>query len=474
MKQTRYDAVVVGAGPNGLAAAIVMARAGRSTLLIEAEAEIGGAARSAQLTLPGYTHDFGAAITPLAVASPFMRTLPLQDFGVEWVYPRASVAHPLDGSVVLLESSVDRTANGLGDDARRYRQLMQPLCDDWERLAPAVLGPPRIPRHPLALVRFGALAPWSSTVMIRSLFRDQRSRALMAGMAAHSVLPLSHVGTSAFALLFAITAHTTGWPFPRGGMQNLSDGMGRYFESLGGEIVTGMNVSSLTDIPPARSILLDVSPRQLERLAGDALPSRYRRRLLRFRPGLGVFKVDYALSGPVPWRSPEVAHAATAHVGGTLDEVGAAEAEVAMGGHPERPFVLLAQPSLLDPTRAPSGRHTVWAYCHVPNGSTVDMSERIERQIERFAPGFTDLIVARGSLGPADLERMNANLIGGDITGGAQDIRQTLARPVLSLNPYATPIPGLFICSASTPPGGGVHGMCGYWAARAALRKDEG
>jgi phytoene dehydrogenase-like protein len=470
-----YDAVIVGAGPNGLAAAIEMARAGRATLLIEAEDTIGGAARSMGLTLPGFVHDIGAAITPLAVASPFMQTLPLEEYGVEWIYPPAALAHPLDGGVAaVLEGSVETTAAALGRDESRYLRLMGPTTRDWPKLAPTLLGPPaRLPGHPLALARFGALGAWPSTVMIRRAFQTEAARALMAGFAAHAVLPLGQIGTAAFALLFAATGHTTGWPFPRGGMQSLSDAMGRYFESLGGEIVTGVRIESLRDIPPARSVLLDVPPGRLERLAGDALPGRYRKRLLKFRRGQGVFKVDYALSGPIPWRSPDVARAGTVHVGGTLDEVVAGEATVARGGHPDRPFVLLAQQSLFDATRAPNKRQTAWAYCHVPNGSTVDMTDRIESQIERFAPGFTDLILSRHTLSPADLEQLDANLLGGDITGGAQDLRQIVARPVLSLNPYATPLRGLFLCSASTPPGGGVHGMCGYWAARAALNSER-
>jgi phytoene dehydrogenase-like protein len=466
----QYDAVVVGAGPNGLAAAIEMARAGRSTLLLEAKDRIGGAARSEELTLPGFIHDIGAAITPLAVASPFMQSLPLEQYGVEWVRPPVAVAHPLDrGGGVLLEQSVESTAAALGVDRGRYQSVVEPLVNDWPKLAATILGPPRLPRHPLALARFGAIGLWPSTVMIRSVFREQGTRALMGGLASHAVLPLDHVATAAFALLFGITGHTTGWPFPAGGMQNLSNAMARYFESLGGEIVTGTPIASLVDVPPARSVLLDVSPRQLDALAGDKLPERYRKRLRRFRQGLGVYKVDYALSGPIPWEFSGAAQAGTVHVGGTLDQVAAAESIVARGGHPERPFVLLAQQSRFDPTRAPAGQHTAWAYCHVPNGSPVNMADRIEAQIDRFAPGFRDTILARHTLSPADLESLDANLVGGDITGGVQDLRQMVARPVLSLNPYATPAPGLFICSASTPPGGGVHGMCGFWAARAAL-----
>jgi phytoene dehydrogenase-like protein len=474
MKRARYDAVVVGAGPNGLAAAIEMARAGRSTLLLEAEHTIGGAARSAPLTLPGFIHDVGAAILPLAASSPFMRGLPLAEYGVQWIDPPVALAHPLDGGEpTLLERSVMATAAGLGVDERRYRRVMRPLAADWGKLDEVLLGPIRFDRHPSALARFGLLGMWPASMLSRALFRGERARALFAGLAAHAVLPLSYPTTSAYALILAIAGHTSGWPFVRGGTQVLSNALGRYFESLGGEIVTGARVTSLCDLPPARSVLLDLTPRQVARISGDLLPARYRRALRHYRYGPGVFKVDYALSGPVPWRSPVVAQAGTVHVGGTLAEITAAERDVARGRHPERPFVLLAQQSLFDPSRAPAGKHTAWAYCHVPRGSTVNMTDQIEAQIERFAPGFRDLILARGVLASDDLERWDANLVGGDIAGGAQDIRQFLGRKVLSRSPYGSPRAGLFICSSSTPPGGGVHGMCGYHAARAALEQES-
>ena len=450
-----------------------MVRAGRSTVLVEAEDEVGGAARSLALTLPGFVHDIGAAITPLAIASPFMRTVPLEQFGIEWVYPPLPVAHPIEGSrSAYLDQSLQKTAAGLGVDAKRYLQLIRPLVADWEKLAPAILGPPRPRRHPLALGRFGVMATWPSTWMIRSMFEGENARALMAGFAAHSVLPLDAMGTSAFVFLFAVTGHTTGWPFPRGGMQTLSNGLARYFESLGGEIVTGTRIKSLAELPSAKSVLLDLSPTQIDEIAGNALPDGYRSRLRRYRHGPGVFKLDYALSGLVPWTAPEAALAGTVQVGGTLSEVAGSEQLVARGGHPERPFVLVAQQSRFDSSRAPDGKHTLWAYCHVPNGSSFDMTDRIEAQIERFAPGFRDVVLSRHILAPADLQRMDANLIGGDIAGGAQSLWRILFRPVMSLNPYVTPKPGLYICSASTPPGGGVHGMCGYWAARAALKRD--
>ncbi|HZT96462.1 MAG TPA: NAD(P)/FAD-dependent oxidoreductase [Chloroflexota bacterium] len=466
--------MVVGAGPNGLAAAVELARAGRKTLLLEAEDEVGGAARSAKLTLPGFVHDIGAAITPLAIDSPFMRTLPLEQLGLQWVRPTAAVAHPLDrGRAAILRGSPSETAAGLGGDGRRYERVMGPLLRDWPKIAPALLGPVRPTTHVAALARFAGLGAWPATGMIRTLFKTEEARGLMAGFAAHSVLPIDQMGTGAFALLFAVTGHATGWPFPRGGIQELANAMAQYFESLGGEIATGTRVRSLDDIPPAGRIMLDVPPLALDEMSNGRLPRRYRRSLLRFRRGLGVFKLDYALSAPIPWQAPEVAGAGTVHLGGTLAEIAAAEAAVARGEHPERPFVLLAQQSLFDSSRVPEDKHTAWAYCHVPNGSTVDMTDRIEAQIERFAPGFKDVILARSSLAPLDLQRIDSNLLGGDITGGAQTIRQIIARPVASLNPYRTPLPGVFLCSASTPPGGGVHGMCGYWAARAALRGDR-
>ncbi len=472
MKRSRYDAVIVGAGPNGLAAAIEMAHDGRSTLLVEAEQSIGGATRSAELTLPGFVHDVGAAILPLAVGSPFFRRLPLAAHGLEWVYPPAAVAHPLDGgrSVVVYRSMVE-TAAQLGQDRARYLRLVQPLVADWEKLAPTLLGPRRIPRHPLAIARFGLLGLWPAAQLSRTVFRTEEARALFAGFAAHAVLPLSRLSTAGYGMMFAGTAHALGWPFPRGGTQVLAHALGCYFESLGGEIVTGVRVACLRDLPPSPVVLLDLTPRQVERIAGDVLPSRRRSAMRRYRYGPAVFKVDYALSAPLPWASPPVASAGTVHIGGTLAEIAEAELAVARQGHSERPFVLLAQQSLFDASRAPAGNHTAWAYCHVPHGSTVDMTARIEAQIERFAPGFRDLILARRVHTSADLERWDANLVGGDIAGGAQDLRQFLGRTVLRLSPYGTSHRGLFICSSATPPGAGVHGMCGYHAARSALRQ---
>jgi len=466
-----YDAVVVGSGPNGLAAAITMARAGRSVLVLEAREAIGGGCRSAELTLPGFVHDVCSAIHPLGLGSPFFKTLPLGDHGLEWIHPPAPVAHPLDdGTAVVIERSVEETAAGLGPDAAAYRRLMGPLSAEWDALAPELLAPLHLPRHPLAMARFGLMAIRSASGFAQARFRGERARAVFAGIAGHSILPLERTATAAIGLVLGALTHAVGWPLPRGGSRRIADALAAHLRSLGGEIRTGSPVESLDALPPARAVLCDVTPRQLLKLAGDRLRGRYRRGLERYRYGPAAFKLDFALSGPIPWKAAECARAATVHLGGTLDEIAASEAAVGRGEHPDRPFVLLVQPSLFDASRAPAGRHTVWAYCHVPNGSTFDMRARIEAQIERFAPGFGDLVLARSVLTPARLQELNANYVGGDINGGAQDLGQMFTRPVARIVPYSTPVRGLYICSSSTPPGGGVHGMCGYHAARAALR----
>jgi phytoene dehydrogenase-like protein len=465
------DAIVVGSGPNGLAAAIVLARAGASVGLLEAEETVGGGCRSAELTLPGFVHDVCAAVYPLAVASPFMRSVPLERHGLEWVHSPAALAHPFDdGTAALLLGSVDETAAGLGEDGARYRRLMAPLVERADPLFEALLAPIRFPRHPAAMARFSARAALPATVLARQSFRGARARGLFAGLAAHSMLPLTRLPSAAFGLVLGVLAHSVGWPFARGGSQLLADGLVGYLESLGGEVSTGRRVAALAELGADRPAIFDVSPRSLLEIAGGAFPSGYRRRLERFRYGPGVFKLDWALDGPIPWRAVECASAATVHLGATLEEIAASEREPWRGGISERPFVLLAQQTLFDPSRAPEGKHTAWAYCHVPNGSTVDMTERIEAQVERFAPGFRELVIGRSALGPVEMEAHNANYVGGDINGGVADLRQTLAGPVLRASPYASPLPGVFLCSASTPPGGGVHGMCGFHAARAAMR----
>ncbi len=466
-----YDAVVVGAGPNGLAAAVELARNGRRVAVLEAEEEIGGGTRSAELTLQGYVHDLGSAIHPLGYASPFFSSLSLEEHGLEWVHPPAPLAHPLDdGAAVVQEHSVEETAAKLGPDAGAYERLMRPLAADAWRIASLFLGPRRLPRHPLALSAAGLRSLGSARAMAESLFRDERARALFAGNAAHSFLPLEKQPSALFGLVLGVLGHAYGWPFPKGGSRKISDALASYLRSLGGEIYTGVPVRSVEEVPETRTVVFDVTPRQLLGIAGEHFPGRYRRALGRYRYGPGVFKVDYALNGPVPWTAEGCGRAGTVHLGGTLDEISAGEAAVSRQEHPERPFVLLAQQSLFDGTRAPDGGHTAWAYCHVPNGSTFDMTGRIEAQIERFAPGFRERVLGRYVSGPVELERQNRNLVGGDINGGYMDLRQLLARPVPRFNPYSTPARGLYICSSSTPPGGGVHGMGGYLAARAALR----
>lgn len=464
----RYDAIVVGSGPNGLAAAITLARAGRSVLVVEGQEEAGGGARSANLTLPGFTHDLFSAVHPMALESLFFQSLPLEEHGLDWIYSPAVVAHPLDyGGAVILRRSVDETAAGLGRDGEAYRRRIGTLLSDWPYFKSEFLRPIRFPRHPLRLAKFGLPALLPARSLARLAFRDEPARALFAGIAAHSTLSLRALGSSAFGLALLLAGHNVGWPFPRGGAGAISQALVSYFRSLGGEIMTGTPVETLGQLPASRAVLFDTPPATLARVAGDALPPSFSARLVKFRRAPGVFKLDWALRGPIPWTNPEVSRAATVHVGGTLDDVVASERWPGCGEVNERPFVLLVQPSLFDPTRAPEGNHTAWAYCHVPNGSTLDMTARIEAQVERFAPGFRKLILARHVLAPAELERRNANLAGGDISGGAVDLAQLFLRPTARL--YATPRRELFICSASTPPGSGVHGLCGYYAANEAL-----
>jgi phytoene dehydrogenase-like protein len=468
-----YDAVVVGSGPNGLAAAITLARAGCSVLVYEANATIGGGARSAELTVPGFLHDVCSAVHPLAAGSPFFKTLPLERIGLEWIQPDIPLAHPLDdGLAACLHRDVDLTADQLPGDSRAYRRLMKPLARNWEKLANEFLQPMlHLPRHPIALARFGIPAICPTTFLAKSLFRHEPARALFAGIAAHSFLPLEATVSSAFALVLGLAGHAVGWPIPRGGSQQISNALAGYLRELGGKIEVNRRIENLRDLPKSRAILLDVSVWEFLRIAGPRLSSRYRRRLESFRHAPGIFKIDYALSEPIPWKAEACRRAGTLHLGGDIEEIAATEREVARGKIPQRPFVLVAQQSLFDETRAPRGQHTLWAYCHVPFNCGTDMSDQIESQIERFAPGFRDCILARHTTAAADLARSNPNLAGGDISGGATNLMQLLARPILSLNPYRTPLPGVYLCSASTPPGGGVHGMCGYHAARVALRE---
>jgi phytoene dehydrogenase-like protein len=470
----QYDVAIVGSGPNGLAAAIALAREGLSVLVLEAKPTIGGGARTEESTLPGFHHDVCSAIHPMGVVSPFLRDLPLADHGLAWAFSPSAIAHPFDdGTAASLHYSLESTAEGLGDDAEAYRRLMTPFAADPGRVFDDILRPIAtwpLPRHPFLLARFGLLG-LRSAISLSDRFKTREAKALLAGSAAHSFLPLDRIGSASFGLALMLAGHATGWPAARGGSVAIVDAMAAYLSVLGGEIRTNHHVRSLSDVPPSRAILFDVTPRQLETIAGDELPSRFRRKLRRFRYGPGVFKVDWALDGPVPWRAPACSRSATVHVGGTIEEIAEHEHAVFHGRMTDRPFVLVAQQSLFDSSRAPAGKHTGWAYCHVPHGSTEDVTDRIERQIERFAPGFRDLILARRTINTAEYEAHNPNLVGGDIGGGSNTMSQFLTRPFPAFDPYATPNPGIFLCSSSTPPGGGVHGMCGYWAARSVLRK---
>jgi phytoene dehydrogenase-like protein len=469
---SEIDAVVVGAGPNGLAAAVVLARAGLAVLLLERDRAIGGGMKTEALTLPGFAHDVCSAVHPLGADSPLFTALPLAEHGLEWIEPPIALAHPLDRDTpALLVRDVAATARSLGADADAYRALVEPIARHWRELAPDVLAGLHVPAHPLLYARFGIRGLPSAARVVRREFAGPQARALIGGIASHAMQPLTTLGTTAIALVLLATNHKSGWPIARGGSFRIAAALASYFTQLGGRIETGTMIRSFDDLPPARAVLLDLTPRQLLQIAGDRWPARYRRALGRFRYGPGVFKVDWALAAPVPWRDPMCHDAGTLHLAGTFDEIAAGEAAVARGEHPERPVVLLSQPSIFDPTRAPPGAHTLWGYCHVPAGSRFDMLPRIEAQIERFAPGFRDRVLARHVLTAADIEARNPNMVGGDIGEGANTLRQLFFRPTIKLNPYRTPTPGMYICSSSTPPGGGVHGLCGYHAARAALHE---
>jgi phytoene dehydrogenase-like protein len=476
VKNYTYDAVVIGSGPNGLAAAIYLAERKLSVLVVEAAEKIGGGVRSEEITLPGFVHDICSTIHPLTVASPFFRTLPLADFGLEFIQPDASVAHALDdGTAVLLKKSVEETAAGLGADAAGYERLVKVLARNFDVLLPDLLAPLRFPRrNPFLMAAFGIKGLTSAENLVNHYFQETRARALFAGNAAHSMIPLEDVPSAAYGLVLLLTGHALGWSFPRGGADKIADALTGYFLSLGGKIETGWEVKNIDELPPAKTVFFDITPRQIVRVAGHRLPDTYRRRLEKFKYGAGVFKMDFALSEPIPWTAQECFEAATVHVGGTFEEVAASERAHAEGKISDKPFVLVAQTSLFDATRAPAGKQTGWAYCHIPNNSPVDMTDIIENQIERFAPGFRDCIIAKATKTAPEMERWNANYVGGDINGGAGILSQLFTRPVAKFNPYAIPADGFYICSSSTPPGGGVHGMCGYHAAKTAFEREFG
>ena len=471
-KKYEYDACIIGSGPNGLAAATTLAGAGASVLVLEAKDELGGGMRTRELTLPGFAHDICSGAHPMGILSPYLATLPLQKYGLEWILPRASVAHPLDDQeAVILEKSLEATAAGLGRDARAYQNLLRPFLKNPAGLLADALGPAGIPAHPALLTRFALLGVRSAVGLANARFRGERARALLAGCAGHSVLPLNRSLTAALAMIFLVTGHMVNWPVARGGSRSIANALVGYGKSLGVEFRKNFPVRSLSELPPARVVLFDTSPAQLTLIAGDELPRGYKNRLAKYRYGPGAFKLDLALDGPIPWKDPRVLRASTIHVGGNMNEIAAAEAAVWRGEHPERPFILLVQQSQFDESRAPAGKHTGYAYCHVPAGSSLDQTEAIENQIERFAPGFKDRILARHKMFTSDFQAHNPNYTGGAITGGVADLTQALFRPVVRLDPYGTPNPRLFICSASSPPGGGVHGMCGYYAARSAAKR---
>ncbi len=470
LEKRDFDAIVIGSGPNGLAAAILMQQNGLSVLLIEGKETIGGGLRTAELTLPGYLHDVCSAVHPLAVGSPFFEKLPLSNHGLEYIYPPVAAAHPFDdGTAALLKHSIEETAFLLGDDEETYLQLMRAVVSDWALVAPDVLGPLHYPKHPLAMARFGLPALTAATFLAKR-FDTPMAKGLFAGMAAHAIQPLTNLTTSAIALVLMASAHSKGWPIPKGGSGQIAHALALYFVSLGGKIETNFYVNSLNQLPSAHAVLFDVTPRQLLQIAGHKFSAIYKWQMKRYRYGMGVFKIDWALNAPIPFTAEGCRNAGTVHIGNTIEEIVDCEQQIWNGKHPEKPFVLLSQPSLFDASRAPMGKHTAWAYCHVPNGSKIDMTAAIENQVERFAPGFKDIILARHTMDTEQMEAYNPNYIGGDINGGVIDIGQLFTRPVLRLSPYKTSAKGIYICSSSTPPGGGVHGMCGYHAAKRALK----
>jgi len=470
VKNPEYDAIVIGSGPNGLSAAIALKQAGLNVLILEAKQTIGGGLRSEELTLPGFIHDVCSAIHPLAAGSPFFNSLPLEQYGLEFIYPKIAAAHPFDGNTeALLTGSVEETAYKLGIDSGSYLELLSPLVKRWPDLAPDILAPLHFPKYPLDLVSFGMNAI-KSAASLAQRFKSKEARGLWAGMAAHSMQSLSNSTSAAAGLVLLATGHAKGWPVPKGGSKNIGNALASYFLTLGGKIETGIHVKSMSDIPSSRILLFDLTPKQILEIAGQHFSTVYKWQLNRYRYGMGVFKIDWALDGPIPFTSSGCISAGTVHLGNTFEEIAHGEQVTSEGKHPKKPFVLLAQQSLIDPSRAPQGKHTAWAYCHVPNGSEKDMTEAIESQVERFAPGFRDLILAKNTMNTKAMEAYNPNYIGGDINGGVIDMGQLFTRPALRISPYRTSAKGIYICSSSTPPGGGVHGMCGYHAAKQSLK----
>jgi len=468
---TEYDAIIIGSGPNGLAAAITLAKQGLKVLVLEGADTPGGGTRTAELTLPGFRHDICSAVHPMALASPFMQGLQLENYGLEWVHPTYPVAHPLDGGrAAFLQRSVAATADSLGADTSAYFRVMQLLAEKWQFIDREVLGPLSFPRRPFSLAWFGLHALWPAKTYLDLRFREPEAKALLAGIAAHSTLPLTWMPSMSVALVMGVVGHVYGWPIARGGSGQITQAMLSVLSSLGGRVECGQWVRRWEDIPPSRLLMFDTSAAQFLELAGSRLPWWYRKQLQAFRGSPGVFKIDYALSDPVPWTHPEVARAGTVHLGGTLDELSVAEGQVWRNEIPTNPYVLVSQPTLFDSSRAPTGKHVLWAYCHVPRGSTHDMTAIIEAQLERFAPGFRDTILKRSVMTPADYQAYNPNFFGGDITGGALLLQQLFTRPAVRVNPYSTPLRGVYLCSSSTPPGGGVHGQCGHHAALSAYR----
>lgn len=466
-----FDAVVIGSGPNGLAAGITLAQKGLKVLIIEAKDKIGGGTRSAELTLPGFTHDVCSAIHPLGITSPFFEKLPLEQHGLKWLFSPAALAHPLyDGRVALLYKSIEETVKTLGQDADNYREIIEPIVEKWDKLKSFFLGPFTIPPHPFSTARFGFYGFQSATFFTNRYFKDERTKCLFSGMAAHSMLPLNKPLTAAFGLILATLGHAVGWPLPEGGTQKIADALQSYFMSLGGKIIAGHKVNSMKDIPSAKAILFDLTPKQILEITVDTFPQNYQKKLSDYRYGAGVFKIDWALNSPIPFKIKECGLAATVHISGTQQEIIDSEKSIWQERHSKSPLILLAQPSLFDKSRAPTGKHTAWAYCHVPHGGNMDMTEIIENKIERLAPGFKECILQRHTMNSIEMHNYNPNYVGGDINGGVQDLWQFYNRPVLKISPYSTPVKGIYICSSSTPPGGGVHGMCGYHAANQALK----